>query len=54
MKVIVRQNNGLVSFLYGKRPATNEERYEGLMRSTQISGTKRTLEALVICETLRK
>ena len=54
MKTIIRENKGQISFLYGTRRATNEERYEGFMRGSFQGTIKITIEAMVICSSLKK
>ncbi len=53
MVKIIRPNKGEITFVRGVRPATNEERYEGLMRGSLV-GPKSYTKEMIICSSLVK
>ena len=48
-----KYNMGKITPVYIIRPSTNEEKFEGLMRSTMV-GSKKVFSHFIICTSLLK
>jgi hypothetical protein len=53
MRIVYQFNHGNVTPVRVSRPSTNEEKYEGLMRSTFV-GNKSYISHFIACTTLLK